>query len=65
MEILSISCEIHKETHGVLLNMNLHIVSKTHGVFLYNIIIELNMTLIDFKRYEIYDYNTQHMVLIE
>jgi hypothetical protein len=23
------------------------------------------MKLIDFKRYEIYDYNTQHMVLIE
>jgi hypothetical protein len=45
--------------------MNLHIISKTHRVFLYNIIIELNMNLIDFKRYEIYDYNTQHMVLIE
>jgi hypothetical protein len=23
------------------------------------------MKLIDFKQYEIYDYNTQHMVLIE
>jgi uncharacterized membrane protein len=45
--------------------MSLHIISKTHGVFLYNIIIELNMKLVDFKRYEIYDYNTQHMVLIE
>jgi hypothetical protein len=31
----------------------------------YIIINTQNMKLIDFKRYEIFDYNTQHMVLVE